>query len=68
MRKGEIAYNEQFFLFPQCFQKPFAEEASESVCMWEKVNSTRNTLSLSEQRLTLSHLQTHFAAIAVDDF
>ena len=33
--KGEIARNEQFLLFPQCFQK--AQEASKGVIVWEWV-------------------------------
>ena len=37
MAKGEIAHHEQFHLWPQCFQKSSAAEASESVCMWERV-------------------------------
>ena len=41
--KGEIARSEQFLLLSQCFQKPFAAEASESVCMWEKVNIILNS-------------------------
>ena len=36
---GEIACFEQFLLFPQCFQKQSAAEASESVYMRERVNN-----------------------------
>ena len=36
--KGEIAHHEQFLLLPECFQKLFAAEASESVYMLESVN------------------------------
>ena len=39
VRKGEIARFEQFQLWSQCFQKPSAAEASESVCIWERVDS-----------------------------
>ena len=35
--KGEIPYNEQFLLLPQCFQKSSAAEVSENVSMWERV-------------------------------
>ena len=35
--KGEIARFEQFLLLSQCFQKLFAAEASEIVCMCERV-------------------------------
>ena len=34
--KGEIA--QQFFLFPQCFQKACFPEASKGVIVWEWVN------------------------------
>ena len=33
MGKGEIARNEQFLLFPQCFQKLFVLDASKWVFM-----------------------------------
>ena len=36
--KEEIAHDEQFLLLPQCFKKSSAAEASENVCMWERVN------------------------------
>ena len=36
--KGEIAYHKQFLLLPQCFQKCYASEVSESICMRERVN------------------------------
>ena len=35
--KGEIADYEHFSLLPQWFEKVFVEEASESVCMQERV-------------------------------
>ena len=35
--KGEIAGNEQFLLFPQCFQKACFPEASKGVIVWEWV-------------------------------
>ena len=34
--KVEIADIGQFLLFSQWFQKTFAAEVSESVCMWER--------------------------------
>ena len=37
VRKGEIARNEQFLLFPQCFQKACFPEASKVVIVWEWV-------------------------------
>ena len=40
MGKGEIARNEQFLLFPQCFQKACFPGASKGVIVWEWVNST----------------------------
>ena len=36
--KGEIARNEQFLLFPQCFQKACFLGASKGVIVWEWVN------------------------------
>ena len=35
--KGEIARFEQFIILSQCFQESAAAEASESVCMSERV-------------------------------
>ena len=35
--KGEIAHNEQFLLFAQCFQKACFPEASKGVIVWEWV-------------------------------
>ena len=37
--KEEIARYEQFFLFPQCFQKACFPGASKGVIVWEWVNS-----------------------------
>ena len=36
--KGEIARDDQFLLFPQCFQKPCFQGASKGVIVWEWVN------------------------------
>ena len=36
--KGEIARYQQFFLFPQCFQKAYFPGASKGVIVWEWVN------------------------------
>ena len=36
--KGEIARNEQFLLFPQCFQKACCPGASKGVIVWEWFN------------------------------
>ena len=40
MGKGEIARYKQFFLFPQCFQKPCFPELSKGVIVWEWVNQS----------------------------
>ena len=40
--KGEIAHNEQFLLFPQCFQKACFPGVSKGVIVWEWVNSSPN--------------------------
>ena len=37
--KGEIARNEQFLVFPQCFQKACFPEASKGVIVWEWVKA-----------------------------
>ena len=37
--KGEIAHFEQFPLLSPCFQKSSAADASERVCMWERVTN-----------------------------
>ena len=42
MGKGEIAHNEQFLLFRQCFQKACFPEVSKGVIVWEWVNSYWN--------------------------
>ena len=36
--KGEIARDEQFLLFPQCFQKACFPGASKGIIVWEWVN------------------------------
>ena len=46
MAKGEIACFEQFLLLSQCFQNPSAAEASESVCMRERVNRNKGQHNL----------------------
>ena len=40
MGKGEVARNEQFLLFPQCFQKACFQGASKGVIVWEWVKRT----------------------------
>ena len=42
--KGEIAGNEQFLLFPQCFQKACFPGASKGVIVWEWFKSAANLL------------------------
>ena len=37
VEKGEIACYEQFFIFPQCFQKACFPGASRGVIVWEWV-------------------------------
>ena len=36
--KGEIAHYEQFFLFPQCFQKTCSTDTYKQGLVWERVN------------------------------
>ena len=42
MGKGEIACDEQFLFFPQCFQKACFPGASKVVIVWEWVNPLPN--------------------------
>ena len=51
MAKREIAYNEYFLLLPQYFQKWSAAEASERVCMWDRVE----VIELSELTIVTGH-------------
>ena len=37
--KGEIARYEQFFLFPQCFQKTYTADMQKPGHGWERVNN-----------------------------
>ena len=41
MGKGEIARDEQFLLFPQCFQNTYTADTSKPGLVWERVNSTK---------------------------
>ena len=43
--KGEIACFEQILLLSQCFQESSDAEASEGVCMWERVKVNIQTQS-----------------------
>ena len=36
--KGEIAHDEQFLLFPQCFQKSCTADTYKPGLVWERVN------------------------------
>ena len=38
--KGEITLNEQFLLFPQCFQKACFPGASKGVIVWNELNES----------------------------
>ena len=44
--KGEIACYEQFFLFPQCFQKACFPGPSKGVIVWEWVNPGKPVIHL----------------------
>ena len=37
VEKGVIDHNEHFILLSQCFQKSSTAEASEIVCLWERI-------------------------------
>ena len=49
MGKGEIARNEQFLLFLQCFQKASFPGASKGVIVWEWVTYNRMKLQIMSQ-------------------
>ena len=49
--KGEIARNEQFLLFPQCFQKACFSGTSKGVIVWEWVTSLPNDTILDQSCL-----------------
>ena len=53
VRKGEIACDEQFLLFPQCFQKAYFPGASKGVVVWEWVNSVLNNTILAWSELKI---------------
>ena len=57
--KGEIACNEQFLLFPQCFQKACFPGASNGVVEWEWVK-TICILCISLQHATISRYAANF--------
>ena len=49
--KGEIAHNEQFLLFPQCFQKACFLGVSKGVVVWEWVNlSSASSFKLDQPK------------------
>ena len=39
LEKGEIAHNEQFFLFSLCFEKTFTADTLKRGLVWERVNT-----------------------------
>ena len=51
--KGEIARNEQFLLFPQCFQKACFPGASKGVAVWERVKDTVSRQMIINDQLLL---------------
>ena len=54
--KGEIARSEQFFLFPQCFQKACFPGASKGVIVWEWVKSNESIMEKEENPSNLHFL------------
>ena len=42
--KGEIAHDEQFLLFPQCFQKTHTADTLKPELVWERVNLVPSNL------------------------
>ena len=53
--KGEVARYEQFFLFPQCFQKTCFPGASKGVIVWEWANKILSQ-QLTHDRSHIRHL------------
>ena len=43
MGKGEIARNEQFLLFPQCFRKTYTADTQKPGLVWERAKGRFNT-------------------------
>ena len=50
MGKGEIARNEQFLLFPQCFQKACFPGASKGVFEWKWVKHIQTEAALTAKK------------------
>ena len=57
--KGEIAHDEQFLLFPQCFQKACFPGASKGVIVWEWVKMGTSNFSFSHSVFKRLEQQTH---------
>ena len=57
MGKGEIAYYEQFLLFPKCFQKAWFPGASKGVIVWEWVKWNKIDLAKLLSAIFHSHFQ-----------
>ena len=54
--KEEIARNEQFLLFPQCFQKSGTADTQKPGLIWERVKSIFHTKSLLGLSISLEIL------------
>ena len=52
MTNQEISHYEKFLYLPQCFQK--SSDASESVCLWERVKHIADRVS-SDEVVLLTH-------------
>ena len=46
--KGEIARNEQFLLFPKCFQKTCTEDKQTAGLVWERFKNLDAMYSINE--------------------
>ena len=49
--KGKIARYEQFFLFPQCFQKTCTTNTLKPELVWERINQSPFVMTLKERVL-----------------
>ena len=58
--KGEIPRNEQFLLFPQCFQKGCFPGASKGIIVWEWVNSINVNHLAQTSKLIWVEILCHF--------
>ena len=57
MGKGEIARNEQFLPFPQCFQKAWFPGASKGVIEWKWVKHIQTEAAFTAKKVNVTFPQ-----------